>query len=95
MKNRTICKSAVAGVLALGLMTGGASAFANEKEKMEMMDQSGMEKCYGIAKAGMNDCKSGLHGCKGLAKGNGEKGSFLLVPQGTCNKIVGGSTEKG
>ena len=92
MKKNGICHSAVAGILTLGLMATASPAFANDKEKMEgMMDQKGMEKCFGIAKAGMNDCKSGLHGCKGKAKADGEKDSFVLVPNGTCNKIVAGN----
>ncbi len=53
------------------------------------------EKCFGIAKAGMNDCKAkdNSHSCAGLAKVDGEKQSFLMVPTGMCNKIVGGSTQ--
>lgn len=92
MKKNGICHSAVAGILTLGLMATASPAFANDKEKMGgMMDQKGMEKCFGVAKAGMNDCKSGLHGCKGKAKADGEKDSFVLVPRGTCSKIVAGN----
>lgn len=91
MKKNTVMSSAIAGVLALGLMAAGSPSSAVEKmDKMEGMSAEGMEKCFGIAKAGMNDCKSGLHDCKGKARANGEKDSFLLVPKGTCDKIVGG-----
>ncbi|MBI4385108.1 MAG: DUF2282 domain-containing protein [Nitrospinae bacterium] len=88
MKKNRIMSSAIAGVLALGLMAAGSPSSA--VEKMEGMNPEGMEKCFGVAKAGMNDCKSGLHDCKGKARANGEKDSFLLVPKGTCDKIVGG-----
>ena len=50
------------------------------------------EKCYGIAKAGQNDCATGSHGCAGEAKLPGAKNEWLSVPTGLCNKIVGGST---
>ncbi len=88
MKKNTVMSAAIAGVLALGLMAAGSPSSA--VEKMEGMSAEGMEKCFGVAKAGMNDCKSGMHDCKGKAKASGEKDSFLLVPKGTCDKIVGG-----
>jgi uncharacterized membrane protein len=48
------------------------------------------EKCYGIAKAGKNDCKTTSHSCAGQATRDGD--GFVAVPAGTCSKIVGGST---
>jgi uncharacterized membrane protein len=48
------------------------------------------EKCYGIAKAGKNDCKTASHSCAGQATKDGD--GFVSVPAGTCAKIVGGST---
>ena len=48
------------------------------------------EKCYGIAKAGKNDCGTGKHGCAGQAKADGGD-EWVYVPKGTCEKIVGGS----
>ena len=53
-----------------------------------------MEKCYGIVKAGQNDCanKAGTHSCAGQAKVDGDKGEWLLVPKGSCERIVGGKT---
>lgn len=94
MKKNIVLRSAVAGVVALGFMTAGTPAMAGDGMMKGKMKMEG-EKCYGIAKAGMNDCKSGLHGCKGKAKADGEKGSFIMVPHGTCHKIVGGSTKAG
>ena len=53
------------------------------------------EKCYGIAKAGKNDCgnASGTHACAGNSKVDGDGGEWMAVPKGLCNKIVGGSTK--
>ena len=50
------------------------------------------EKCYGIAKAGQNDCQTATSSCAGTAKKDGQKDAWIAVPKGTCGKIVGGST---
>lgn len=50
-----------------------------------------MEKCYGITKAGMNDCKTANGSCAGSAKMDHQKDAFIAVPAGTCAKIAGGS----
>lgn len=49
-----------------------------------------MEKCYGVAKAGKNDCATGAHSCAGNSKTDGE--GWLNTPKGLCDKLVGGST---
>jgi uncharacterized membrane protein len=51
--------------------------------------------CFGIAKAGQNDCasKTGVHGCAGESKVDNDKGDFKTVPKGTCKKM-GGIVEK-
>lgn len=56
---------------------------------------AGMVKCYGIARAHMNSCKSGAHSCKGKAMVNGDPDSFLMVPTGLCQRIVHGSLKPG
>lgn len=53
-----------------------------------------MEKCYGIVKKGMNDCGALGHSCAAQAKDDGVPGEWIFVPEGTCDKIVGGSTKK-
>jgi uncharacterized membrane protein len=51
------------------------------------------EKCYGIAKAGKNDCAStGNNSCGGTSKLNGDPKAWIYVPAGYCERIVGGST---
>ena len=52
-----------------------------------------MEHCYGITKAGMNDCKTANGSCAGTAKMDHQKDAFVIVPVGTCAKIAGGSLE--
>ncbi len=53
-----------------------------------------VEKCYGIAKAGKNDCavKSIGSSCAGSATKDSIADAWIYVPKGTCDKIVGAST---
>ncbi len=57
---------------------------------------AGKEKCYGVAKAGKNDCgsKLGKHGCAGMSKKDGSTVDFIQVPTGLCEKLVGGALEE-
>ncbi len=73
--------SAITGVLALGML----SANAADDKKPET------EKCYGVAKAGKNDCQTSMSACAGTSKKDGNKDAWLAVPKGTCEKIVGGA----
>ncbi len=52
------------------------------------------EKCYGIAKAGKNDCASaGNNSCGGTSKIDSDPKAWIYVPQGYCERIVGGSLQ--
>jgi uncharacterized membrane protein len=43
------------------------------------------EKCYGVAKAGENDCAAGPGtSCSGTSKVDYQGNSWKLVPKGTC-----------
>jgi uncharacterized membrane protein len=47
-----------------------------------------MEKCWGVAKAGQNDCAAGPGTtCAGTAKADYQKNAWKLVPAGTCTSI--------
>ena len=85
MSKKAVVNSAIAGLFALGL--------ASAEQAMAAGDD--MEKCYGVAKAGQNDCAAadGSHSCAGQSTADADKGEWLYVPAGTCDKIVGGSTE--
>ena len=80
MNQRLIVSSALASVLALGLI-GHASA-ADDKAK---------EKCFGIAKAGQNDCAnlSGSHSCAGQTKADMMADDWKYVAKGTCKEMKG------
>lgn len=47
-----------------------------------------MEKCYGVALAGHNDCKAGAGTtCAGTSRVNYQGNAFKMVKAGTCTKI--------
>jgi uncharacterized membrane protein len=76
-----LVRAAVAGlVLAVG---AGTSAFADE-------DNDGKEKCYGVAKAGGNDCATATSVCTGHSTEDGQRDAWLWLPKGTCERLVGG-----
>lgn len=54
---------------------------------------SKMEKCYGVVKAGKNDCADAkqMHSCAGSAKADASKSEWIFLPKGTCERIVNGS----
>ena len=91
-KNETVMRSAIAGVLALGSLAVSGQAMAGMGKPMIPTMPAGWEACGGIARAGMNDCgvKTSLHSCAGQAKKDGEADSYVYLPKGQCNRIVGG-----
>ena len=86
MNTRLIASSALASVLAMGLLT---AAQAQDKD-------NGKEKCYGIAKAGSNDCAnlSGTHSCAGQSKNAMGADEWNYVAKGTCAKLGGKSADE-
>ena len=54
------------------------------------------EKCFGIAKAGQNDCASafGVHSCAGQAKVDMDKAEWKYVAKGTCKTMKGISADE-
>ena len=57
--------------------------------------QGNMEKCYGVVKAGKNDCQTNSSSCAGTAKKDAQGDAWISVPKGLCEKIVGGKTTAG
>jgi len=87
MKNvNTVVTTALASIIALGALGVQSKAFAGEKKK-------DVEKCYGVSKAGKNDCKTLSNACAGHSMSDGQKDTFIALPKGTCERLVGGSLE--
>jgi uncharacterized membrane protein len=84
MNQKLALSSAFASALALGLIS---TASAQDMSK----DTKGKEKCYGIAKAGQNDCAnlSGSHSCAGQSKVDNDAGEWKYVGKGTCKGMKG------
>ncbi|GAB3436876.1 DUF2282 domain-containing protein [Massilia solisilvae] len=51
------------------------------------------EKCYGVAKAGQNDCGTATHGCAGQARVDNDAKEWKYVAKGTCEKVGGKLTD--
>lgn len=52
------------------------------------------ERCYGIAKAGRNDCGTARHACAAQARLDRQPDEWISVPAGTCARIAGGETSR-
>ena len=78
MNQRAMIAAAAASLLSTLLVA--TPAVAQEKEK-----------CYGIAKAGQNDCANlaGTHSCAGQAKVSDDAGEWKYVAKGTCAGMKG------
>jgi uncharacterized membrane protein len=80
--NRQTSALALAGSLAVA-MAGAAAAAPLPAEKMV-----GMEKCYGIALAGQNDCAAGAGTtCAGTSTMDYQTNAWKAVPAGTCTSM--------
>jgi uncharacterized membrane protein len=64
-----------------------------QKATMERMVKNNLEKCYGVAARGRNDCAEGAHSCVGQSTRDRDPESFVLVPKGDCQKLAGGKTQ--
>ena len=76
----TIVAAAFASLISLGVAQAQMGSTNAETEK-----------CFGVAKAGKNECGTSVHGCAGQGKIDSDKKEWIKVPKGTCAKIVGGS----
>ena len=79
-----LLQSAVAAILALSAV----QAAAQDKKQAT-------EKCYGIAKAGQNDCGTARHSCAGKATKDNTPDDWKYVPKGTCEKLGGKASHSG
>lgn len=83
-KATQISALAVAGAFAAALGMSVASSDANAQ-----MDMKNMEKCYGVALAGKNDCKAGKGTtCAGTSKADYQGNAWSLVKKGTCEQVA-------
>jgi uncharacterized membrane protein len=74
-------QAAISSLLTVGV---ASSALAHDATA-----PAGMEKCYGIAKAGQNECGTSKHDCATLGMVDNDPTDWKAVPKGTCEKIGG------
>jgi uncharacterized membrane protein len=80
----TTTRIAIASALAAALVLPAAT-----------QAQGNMERCYGVAKAGKNDCQTAKSSCAGTAKAVSKAYAWISLPKGACDKLVGGKTTAG
>ena len=85
-KTNLLIASAVAAVLTIPLVSTAQSGPA-PKPKFEA------EKCFGIAKAGKNDCQTANSSCAGTSRRDSQGDAWIYTPAGSCARIVGASLQ--
>jgi uncharacterized membrane protein len=86
MDPKFVVASAVAAALALPLVAGAQGGPVPTPK-------FAAEKCFGISKAGKNDCQTANSSCAGTSKRDGQKDAWIYVPAGSCERIVGGAKQ--
>ena len=66
------------------VLPGSPTAFSLERER-----------CYGVVRAGRNDCGTSKHACAGQAARDRDREEWLMLPAGTCLRIAGGQLKAG
>ncbi len=92
---KAVSGTVLAGAFAAALGSfAAAPAFADDammkspdNTKMQMATGK-FEECFGVAKAGDNDCAAGAHSCAGTSTVDYDPASFKLVPVGTCTTMM-------
>jgi len=77
MEHEAIIRNALMGLVALGV-AGATTAQAQSTPK---------EKCYGVSKAGQNECAAGKNSCAGTSKKDNDPTAWKLVAKGSCEKL--------
>ena len=76
---------AMSGALAIVLGFAASALAQNDPTQEEMAN---MDKCFGVAKAGKNDCAAGPGTtCAGTSTIDYQSNAWSLVPKGTCAEI--------
>jgi uncharacterized membrane protein len=78
-------KTPVLAAAISSLLIAGAGAIGSQSVAADM------EKCYGVVKAGKNDCQTATSSCAGTSTADSQADAWVFLPKGSCEKIVGGS----
>jgi uncharacterized membrane protein len=91
MNRLVLAASALSAAVGLALVMSPVASADPVKDNTARAMKEKLEKCYGINAAGKNDCAAGAHSCAGQSTMARDPKSFVLVPQGDCAKIAGGT----
>jgi uncharacterized membrane protein len=80
MDQQTMIRNALMGLVALGVADAATAQAPQAGPK---------EKCYGVSKAGQNECAAGKNTCAGTSKVDNDPTAWKLVPKGSCLKMNG------
>jgi uncharacterized membrane protein len=83
-------QSYAAVAFAIAALATGAARAADDAmgDDKNAMAKPAMEKCYGVALAGKNDCAAGAGtSCAGTSKTDYQGSAWKSVPAGTCTSI--------
>lgn len=83
IKNTAVITAAIAAAIA----TIAANTDWLTKNPGEIIKR---ERCYGIARIAKNDCATSMHSCAAQAKIDRSSEEFIMLPKGSCERIVGG-----
>jgi uncharacterized membrane protein len=83
---RTLVASALAAALSMPLVAGAQGGPA-PKPSFEA------EKCFGVARAGKNDCQTANSSCAGTSRRDAQADAWIYTPRGTCERLVNGSLQ--
>lgn len=76
----------IANLAGLALTAGIAAGLATSPAAAQ--SSGGKEKCYGVAKAGENDCKAGPGtSCAGTSTKDYQGNAWKMVDKGSCENI--------
>ncbi len=78
MNTNKLIAAALAAVVGVGLNMATVNTVQAAEKKI---------KCYGVTKAGRNDCATATHGCAGLAKKDYDPAEWKYMPAGTCKRL--------
>ena len=82
MNKQATIQAAIASLIAVGFAASAVAQPVTPKESTE--------KCYGVAKAGQNDCGTAKHACAAQgAKVDNDPNEWKYVAKGTCEKMGG------
>ncbi|WP_157669782.1 DUF2282 domain-containing protein [Chitinibacter sp. SCUT-21] len=74
------------------ILAGAMTAVLALASQPSLAADPSKEKCFGVAKAGANDCAANGHSCAGMAKKDRDGKEWKLVAKGSCLAMKGSLT---